>query len=117
MEEILKFQFHKWYEVIHKEKLLNVRTFKTEIIEVSNDFVERFMLSDGIFLPDKIGKELLTDDYLEEVKQLTDRIQALLHAPKNTDRGLLARMNWSSSQDALFMCETLACFTPDEVFL
>jgi len=117
LEEILKFQLHKWYEVIHRDKSLCVRTFKTEIIEVTTDFVERFMLSDGIFLPDKLEPELLTDRYLEEVKTLTERIQALLHAPKNTDRGLLARMNWSSSQDALFMCESLACFTPEEVFL
>ena len=69
----MKFQFHKWYEVIHRDKSLSVRTFKTDIIEVSNDFVERFLLSDGIFLPDKIEKELLTESYLEEVKALTSR--------------------------------------------
>jgi hypothetical protein len=55
-EHYLDFQFHMWNNLIQGKT--GCRTFTTKTINVSHDFVERYFMSDGIFLPEKIPEEL-----------------------------------------------------------
>ncbi len=52
--------------------------------------------------------------YLKEVKQLRFDITNALKDEYKC--GALVKMAWSSTQDAEFITETLACFNADEVF-
>ncbi len=54
------------------------------------------------------------EQYRSEVQELRESIYDVL---QEYQKGVLVKLNWTSTQDAAFMTETLACYTSDEVFL
>ena len=108
--------FAEWYPKLAPLKL----TYKSQIIPLSNSFVDLYLKADGMHMPEiqpdvtQMDEQQKTE-YMEDVYQVRQQITECLS--NNFTAGCLLKMNWSSTIDAEFISQTLECNTADEVFL